>query len=147
MSQYAQIQDLKTFGVNEIALQTIPTEVLNNALIAASERMDSYFRGRYQLPLLPPFDVSITMNCAYIASYIVMSQRGFRPDQGADELIRMNFQDAIRWCEGVQRQAIHPTVTTSAPVPTTLYDLPQVQSAIPRGWNGRPNPFGRPEGV
>jgi phage gp36-like protein len=148
VSQYAQPADLATYGINPIALQHVDLTAQNNALVAASERMDSYFNGRYALPLLPPFDISIVMNCSYIAAYILMSVRGFRPEQGADDLLRMNFQDAIKWCEGVQRQAIHPNVMQStSPLPNTFV-LPQVQSAVPRGWNGcRGFGPGNPEGV
>lgn len=146
MSQYATISDLTTFGVQAIALQNVTPTDQNNTLIAASGIMDSYFNGRYALPLNPPYDGSLAVNCSYIAAYMLMSVRGFRPTQGSDDSIRKNYEIAIKWCEAVQRQAIHPVVNQSAPVTDKTYQLPQVSSSQSRGWNAAA-PTGRPEGI
>lgn len=146
MSQYATLTDLITFGVQEIALQNVTPTDQTNTLIAASGIMDSYFNGRYALPLNPPYDGSLAVNCSYIASYMLMSVRGFRPTQGSDDTIRKNYAIAIAWCEAVQRQAIHPLVNQSAPVTDKTYQLPQVSSSPSRGWNPS-GKFGGPEGV
>lgn len=145
MSQYASLQDLTTYGIQAIAVQNVPTADQTNQLIAASSLIDSYFNGRYALPLLQ-WDISVTMNAAYIAAYLLMSVRGFRPTQGSDDTVRKNYENAIAWCQGVQRQSVHPVVVQSAPVTDPTYQLPQVHSSVPRGWNtsGR---FGGPEGV
>ena len=135
MSQYAQKSDLTSFGVNPLALAGVTgltDPVINSCLVAASAMMDSYFGGRYALPLTA-WDQSVTMNCCSIAAWLVLSKaRGFNPANPADLTVRQSYEDAIAWCNGVQRQAIHPTVTQS--VSATNYDLPIVTTSPLRGW-------------
>ena len=69
-NQYAQISDLPLYGLPATALQSpaLTPAVLNAALQAASAEMDSYFSGRYQLPLLT-WDTSVTEVCCKITAY------------------------------------------------------------------------------
>ncbi len=132
MSQYATSVDFTNFGINALAIANVDPGVVNAQLIAASAMMDSYFNGRYALPLLS-WDQSVTMNCCFIAAWLVMSKsRGYNPDNPSDVTVRASYDDAIAWCNGVQRQAIHPTVTQSAS--NTNFALPIVTTAAPRGW-------------
>ena len=82
MSQYAQISDLALYGGPATAFQSPATNpaVLNAALVAASAEMDSYFNGRYQLPLLT-WDTSVTEVCAKIASTRSSACVGTTPPQ------------------------------------------------------------------
>ena len=133
-SQYCQPSDLTTTGVNPTALQTISVAQQVTACIQASELADSYMRGRYQLPLLA-YGPDLTYRTAIIAVYMLLQARGMNPAAGADDRIRLNYEDSIRWFEGIQRQAVHPDVTPSVAQPgDSTYDLPQVQSAPQRGW-------------
>jgi phage gp36-like protein len=133
MSQYATSSDFTNFGINAIAIANIDPAVVTAQLQAASDLMDSYFNGRYRLPL-SAWDNSVRMNCCWIAAWLVLSKsRGFNPDNPSDVTVRASFDDAIAWCNGVQRQAIHPTVTQAAQGAVN-YDLPQVSTLPPRGW-------------
>lgn len=133
MTQYATRADLTSFGgANAAAIQDFDDATVNAALTAASITADGYMRGRYSLPLTQ-WDDGIKMFTCYIAGYNLICQRGFDPGRGADANWRMRYEDAIRWFEGVQRQAIHPLVTES-PVASPRYQFPQVQSRPPRGW-------------
>ncbi len=133
MSQYATTTDLTNFGLNAISVANISPSVLTAQLIAASAMMDSHFAGRYNLPLVS-FDQSVTINCCYIAAWLVLSKsRGFNPDNPGDVTVRQSYEDAIAWCNGVQRQAIHPTVVQTA-VASPRFQLPQVSTLPPRGW-------------
>ena len=133
MSVYATQTDLKNYGLNALAVANISGTVLDAQLAAASAMMDSYFNGRYSLPLTA-WDASVTINCCYIAAWLVLSKsRGFNPDNPGDVTVRQSYEDAIAWCNGVQRQAIHPTVTQT-PGASTTYQLPQVSTSAPRGW-------------
>lgn len=133
MSQYATTTDLTSFGLNAISVANIDPVVLNAQLIAASGLMDSYFAGRYNLPLVS-YDQSVTINCCYIAAWLVLSKsRGFNPDNPGDVTVRQSYEDAIAWCNGVQRQAIHPTVVQT-PIAGPAYQLPQVSTLPTRGW-------------
>ena len=133
-SQYCLPSDVSSYALNAIAMSAIPLPQQTAACIAASEKMDSYFRGRYPLPLLT-WGTDVTMHTSYIAAFLMYSgSRGATPMKGADEMVRINYEDAIRWAEGVQRQTVHPDVTFTCPtVPS--YAFPQVMSPnCPRGW-------------
>lgn len=118
--------------MNPVAIQNIPDATVDAALTSASLMADGYMRGRYSLPLLA-WDDGIRMNVAYIAGYQLLAQRGYNPGAGADINVRMRYEDAIRWFEGVQRQAVHPQVTET-PVPIPRYEFPQITTGQPRGW-------------
>ena len=49
----------------------------------------------------------VTSHTASIAAYRFMVSTGYAPE-GKDELIRMNYEDAIRWFEKVSQGKIKP---------------------------------------
>jgi phage gp36-like protein len=118
--------------MNPVAIQTLDDATVDAALTSASLTADGYMRGRFSLPLTA-WDMGIREKVAYIAGYNLMSQRGMNPGAGADVNFRMRYEDAIRWFEGVQRQAVHPLVTETL-VPVPRYEFPQIASGQPRGW-------------
>jgi phage gp36-like protein len=118
--------------MNPVAIQTIDDATVDAALTSASLTADGYMRGRFSLPLTA-WDMGIREKVAYIAGYNLMSQRGMNPGAGADVNFRMRYEDAIRWFEGVQRQAVHPLVTET-PIAQPRYEFPQISSGAPRGW-------------
>ena len=134
-SLYCAVGDLTTIGINPTALEDVTNAQMQNAIVAASSMIDDRIGGRYQLPLLA-WPESFTYHCAKIAVYVILSARGYSPDAGADPLWKTDYEKAIEWANGIQRQAIHPHVTPSAPSPgNRTYDLPQVQTQPQRGWN------------
>jgi len=133
MSQYCTVSDLTTFGINSTALAQIDPVILNNQCIAASGVADGYLAGRYNLPLLTPYPQDLVMYVTWIAQFLSMSVRGYRPDAGADELIKDKYILAVDWLKGVQRQAIHPNVIQT-PIAAPAYQLPQVYTNKPRGY-------------
>jgi phage gp36-like protein len=129
---YADRTDLARFGVQASATKNVPDDTLDANLLAASVTMSAHFRGRYSLPLLE-WDDSIRMYCCWIAAWLTMTGRGFSQDAGRDEQIQSRYESAIKWCEGVQRQSVHPHVVET-PKPVPLYDFPQIASGEKRGW-------------
>ena len=131
-SQYCNPSDLTTYGINPIALSDVSLPEQTAACVAASERADSYMRGRYSLPLLS-WGQDVTMMTAYVAVYMLMSARGYNPSAGADDMIRVRYEDAIKWFEGIQRQNTHPDVTPSVALGQNAGpDLPQVRTSPQR---------------
>lgn len=141
MSQYATPTDVFTFALPPKALpaDVTPTQQ-NEACIAASAEADSHMRGRYSLPILGSlgggvgvFDPALVKNVAYIAAHILMTRRGFAALAGSpDDAINRNYDAAIAFFSGVQRQNIHlDVIETAATSPN--YQLPQVRSHTPRG--------------
>ena len=150
-TQYIQPSDLTSLGgINPFAIQQIAQTVQIGACQTASEMADSYLRGRYPLPLLS-FGTDIKIYCAYIAVYLLMTQRGYDPGQpGGDEIIKERYFQSVGypdkpgsgWFPGVQRQNVQPDVTPSTPQPgDAVHDVPQVFTSQQRGWNQR---FGKP---
>jgi hypothetical protein len=105
-------------------------------------------RARYSLPLsanypqggpYTAFDPALVRHTAYIAGFLLMSQRGFSPVAGADQMIRENYYKAVGWPDrpgsgyfpGIERQNIHPDVVQAGVTPPAYY-LPQVWTKPPR---------------
>jgi phage gp36-like protein len=131
---YCNVVDLTTIGINPVSLQDVSLQDQQNAIVSASAMIDDRIAGRYQLPLIA-FPDSFRYHCAKIAVYICLSARGYSPDAGADPLWKQDYEKAIEWANGIQRQAIHPQVTPTAPSPgNAVYDLPQVSTSPQRGW-------------
>ena len=142
-SLYCNVSDLTTIGINPIAMSDVSAAEQQSAIVSASAMIDGYIGGRYPLPLLA-WGADFTYHCAKISVYICLSARGYNPDAGADPLWKTDYEKAIAWCEGIQRQAIHPQVQVSQPSPgNPTYDFPQVKSSPQRGYaqfNGRGTP-------
>jgi phage gp36-like protein len=55
------------------------------------------------------------MNVCQIAAFFLMTFRGYRPG-GADEVVRLRYEDAIRWCRDIAGGLITPAgIFDSAP--------------------------------
>lgn len=123
---YAQISDLVALGLPATSLANVPSMTQQAELDAASGIMDSYFNGRFRLPLLV-WDQSVVQACAVIAAFSILCVRGYNPASGADVNIKGRYDRVILWLEQVQRQAVHPVVTQSAD-PTNSTVQPFVSS-------------------
>jgi hypothetical protein len=129
-----------------IGLATVAQQ--QQACIDATEELDSYFRGRYALPLLA-WGSDVVKMAAYIALKNIAELVGYAPQAGSDSNIRTQYYQVVGWPDrpgsgwgpGVQKQAIHPDVTPSvAPGQDPGHDVPQVFSAPQRGWTNRLGP-------
>ncbi len=133
ITQYCQPSDLPQ-GLNAVALSSIPYDEQVAACVSASGMMDDGFRGRFPLPLLS-IGPSVVLRAVHIACKLAIDARGNSPMRG-DASLEKNYDDAMEWVRGVQRQTIHPDVTFTVPAPQ--YQLPQVSSPNqPRGWTSR----------
>jgi phage gp36-like protein len=132
VSQYVTPSELVSYGANPIALAPIAMTLQTAACTSASSTMDAYFRGRYPLPFTS-WGEDVKMRAAHIATWLLLASRGFDPEAGYDSQIDSRYQEAIRWCEHVQRQAVHPDVTYDAPA-SPKYNLPAVLTHCKRGW-------------
>jgi hypothetical protein len=142
MSQYAQPSDLLN-AINPNALTGISSAQQLQACIDASNEIDSFLRGRYNLPLAAPFDPGIVRHTSYVAVYMLLSARGLNPSQGGDGLIEANYHKAVGdprfpgsgYFPGIQRQIIHPSVVEAIPTIGSQTQIPQVSTQPPRGWS------------
>src|SRR5947209_12252974 len=114
MSRYATPADLAQLGLPAAALTGISTDDQQTALDAASSIVDSYLAARFNLPLVAPFPADLVQATCSFAAYTLLSRRGYNPEAGSDQNIRLRYEDARRWCEGVAANKVHPQVTQAS---------------------------------
>jgi phage gp36-like protein len=133
---YASIADLTTFGAPATAFASLTTDQKQGALDAASDLCDSFIRARYPLPLLT-WDSTIRQSVAIIAAYQLLVIRGYNPAGGADPNFEIRYKVAMRNLELIQKQQLHPNVT-SVPTPSSLAaEQPGVNtSSVVNVWSG-----------
>lgn len=109
---YATRDDLARLGLPQAVISAIPLTDQDAALEAASDLADSYLRARYTLPLLSWQD-DLRRAVCHIAAYDLLVRRGFNPT-GADEQVRLRYEDAIRWLERVAQGLLSPDIVDSS---------------------------------
>jgi phage gp36-like protein len=137
-TRYASIDDLTAVGVNPDALKGISPTRVGAALDDASAEADGYLAAQYTLPLLV-WGGDLKKKVAQLAAYDLIAARGRNP-QGLDEDLRLRYQDAIKWLEGVRSGVITPTgISDSTPSQTagTPGYEPVVVSSSQRGYSTR----------
>lgn len=127
MSSYATLADLYVYGAPQKAFGQLSDPTKDAALEAASNDVDTYLRGRFSLPLIA-WDSSITEATCRIASYNLLSVRGYNPASGADVNILDRYNQTMVWLNKVQKQQAHPNVTPQ-PNNTPDWNQPTVISS------------------
>lgn len=107
---YATVSDLTKYGMPATAFGQLTNGQMQAAIDVASGIVDSHLRARYSLPLIAWGDEIIRV-CAIIATYDLLSVRGYNPAAGADPNFRTRYEDSIKWLVLVQKQLAHPDVT------------------------------------
>lgn len=150
MTRYADVDDFVLYGLKANAWGTATETDIEAELDAASEMMDDFLNGRYNLPLLS-WPRSFRVCCCAIASYLLLvSPRGYNAGAGADENIRKRYDEMISTSEAtegylrkVQRRVLHPVVTETQtdtrleqPVilSSSVVDVSTGATAANRGW-------------
>lgn len=129
---YATLTDLATYGLPSAALGSISDGDKTAALAAASDFADGYMRSRLTVPLTS-WGVSLTMAVCKIATFTLMERRGFRPENGADAMIKDGYNRSVAWLTQISRGEV--TIATAQPVDSPTYDNPRVDSLTPRGFD------------
>lgn len=137
---YATEEDLKNpaQGLPAKALERINTPDLEQAVIAASDLIDSYLTNRFEMPILK-WQNDLSGSCAAIAAYNLLAGRGFNPQAGsADEQVRLRYEDAIRWLKDCARGLATPAgiVDSTPAVDAGLVETesPLFNTTQKRGW-------------
>lgn len=117
-TRYAEIADLEALGMVSTALQGVSTADKNAALDSASDEVSGYLRAAgLRLPLTS-WDKALTQWVVNVAAYRLLNRKGYNPNKGADEIIRLNYEDASRWMKDVATGRVIPDVVQSPPDPT-----------------------------
>lgn len=131
MSQYATIAELYTYGAPSVAFGSLSSDVLTNALTAASSIADGYMRSRYAMPLTT-WGSDLRQAVCKIAAYEVLSVRGYNPAAGADVNLLNRHLEAMAWLRAVSRGEVHLDVTPALATPSQGSAV--VVSGTRRGW-------------
>jgi phage gp36-like protein len=126
----ATLEELERWGLPASALSSIPTDTQQAELDAAAEFCNGFLRVRYTLPLVS-FGVDLKQAECKVAAYNLLAVRGYNPS-GADENLRLRYEDAVRWLKAVAAGDITPAIVDS----TASEDLnvPLIDTDEPRGW-------------
>jgi phage gp36-like protein len=143
---YADEADLEELGVGPTLLedQSITADAVAKNLLAASRTADGYLDNGtgypYTLPLVQ-VGVDLKLRVAWIAAWTLVSSAGFAPEEGADNVYRQRYEDAIKWLEGVRDGDIISvdTIGTTPGPPTAAAAArrPVVISGSSRGFSTR----------
>lgn len=127
---YATSADLYRLALRQAALGGISSADQSAALEAASQVADSYLQARYKLPLVGWGD-DLRRAVAIIAAYDLLAGRGFAPE-GADEHVRLRYEDALRWLRDVSLGVVTPVGVVNASPTISNEGLHAVSE--PRRW-------------
>jgi len=132
---YATRTDLTRFGLPSGALTGIADATQDAALEAASDVADSYMRSRYTLPLTGYGDDLKRAVCA-IAAWDLLTTRGYDPNSGGDEAVKLRNDAAVSWLKDVSAGRAHVSGGNTTPAPTrhARASSPRVGSDRTRGW-------------
>jgi hypothetical protein len=126
---YATLTDLQA-TIPAAALVNVAVGSQTAALERAFEEINSYIEPQYGLPLTT-WPKRLTHVECVIASWYLMSLRGYNPNQGAghDNQFYIAYQDAVSWLKQVgSGSASLPGASTADSTPGYSEGLPRVVS-------------------
>lgn len=115
-TQYASATDLARLGLSTRALTGVSSDVIEDALVAASSVADGYMGSRYgdALPLTT-WPESLRSAVACIAAMSVLGTIGFNPEDGAHVIVMRRYEMAIQWLRDVSTGKVTLPVSDTAP--------------------------------
>ncbi len=107
MTVYVDSTDFASLGLPaEVATRATAKSIsLTRHLSAASRLADSYLAARFVVPLSTWDDQLERVVCA-IAAWTVLTVVGHNPESPGHAAVRMGYDDAIAWLEGVRDGAL-----------------------------------------
>lgn len=129
---YITDAELLTLGLPGAALSDVPVDVRDSARANASAVASSHLKKRFALPLVA-FGADIRRAVAHMASYDVMTFRGFDPGSESGVLVVKRHDDALAWLRDVARGIVEPVDVTDS-TPDTDEQGPLVSSDPGAGW-------------
>lgn len=134
MARYASTADLALHGLPSAALVNVATATQEAALDASSDVADTYLGERFTLPLTA-WGSDVTRAVATMSGYDLMVTRGFMPQSGQDEQLRLRYEDTMRWWRDVAAGRCTPRgVTDSTPTDDSEQDATFCVTNTRRRW-------------
>lgn len=126
---YATIDDLASCGVPPESLADVGPVEKQRALYQASRTADQRLSARYRLPLVS-WDDGLTWIVCAIASFRLLSFRGWNPSDPANGGVVMMYNDALKTLDKVAQGDYTLDLIDTQPEPIAV---PDVSSDKPRG--------------
>lgn len=134
MTRYATTTDLVRLGLPAAALTNVPSATQEAALDAASALMDGYLGSRKKLPLSAWGDDLRRAVCG-VAGYDLMVTRGYNPEAGRDDQLRLRHEDAMRWARDFADGRIDsPAMVDATPTDATDEGTTYASTTRNRRW-------------
>lgn len=105
--------ELYALGLRGPSLQNVSTDDQDTAIAAAGDTLRSYFRARYQGDQLEAAMATPAAKraWAHVATYDLLSTRGFNPDTNEKDANTLRRNDAaLRWARDVSNGIAHLAV-------------------------------------
>jgi phage gp36-like protein len=138
-NQYAQIADLKKYGMTAGALQNPATGAAaqTSALLAASAQIDGALSRQLNLPVVSWGD-DVVMYCCWLASWTLINLRGYDPENKGDAVYKQRYDLACEWLEGIKSDRLGSTAVGTTPGDAySNYAVPSLVSPAPYDcWTG-----------
>lgn len=129
---YCEPSDIWTHGIPKPAVQNVPLEQLAEKCLSASDEAAGYLASAYELPMVS-WGNDLRKHVARMATYELMSSRGYKPDSGKDDQIRMGYDDALKWLNRIAAGHLRPPGMVDS-APDVLEPEVWVASGPRRGW-------------
>lgn len=112
-TRYATVEELDDFAASADIVATLADDDKGGALDIASALCDGYLAQRYTLPLVA-WCPDLRRAVLAIASYDLISARGYDPASTDNGNIRQRYLDAIEWLKFVASGELTPEITDSS---------------------------------
>jgi phage gp36-like protein len=109
----AYVSSAADLTVQPGALKGVSDADKQRAMDSANALVDSYLAARFQLPLAR-WGEDVKRAAATIATYYVLLKRGFSPEAGDAEQIRLSYEDTLKWLRLVADGVLTPDVVDAA---------------------------------
>lgn len=126
---YATVDDLEACGPPPVALRAVGPDEKRRALYQACRKADTRLAARYKLPLVRWGDDLIQIVCS-IATFYLLTYRGWNPQDTANAGIVTLYQDALKTLDQVAQGNATLDVQDTEPEPIVN---PDMWSEPPRG--------------
>ncbi len=111
--RYATAEELDSYGATCSVVSSLASADKEGALDIASALCDGYLAQRYTLPLIA-WCPDLKRAVLAIASYDLISARGYDPAATDNGNIRQRYLDAIEWLKAVAGGELTPEITDSS---------------------------------
>lgn len=105
---------------------------LDKAIERASAVVDSYTADRYETPF-SPVPSEVTTCTVTLVRYALFSARGLDPAKGSDQVIKADYDHAMRWLRDVSAGRARIRVGTDTPhAPEIHVSISSAEARFPR---------------